>query len=586
MTQRTLRLYGDNRAYYLLEREGKIDNPDQRIAEDVNSFCSYSLKLLVMTCKNTINLFSFSFILYAIAPRLFYVIMGYVTIGTIVTLCLGKPLVSLNFKMLQTEADFRFSLVRLRENAESIAFYAGEELEMSFIRTRFARAILTRVQIIWKEFQLETFTNIYFYMTWIVPVAIVAPYYFDGTLELGSVTQSREAFHHVLSDISILIHEFADITKFSAGISRLAAFYDAIEKTGEGGKFDASDSVMTQTMKDKITSLHDEVFTDRSDSDSSASQSELKKEGSIEIVSLPAFQNKHDGGIILGANQLTVWTPKHKRVLIEDLKFSLKKGQNLIIAGNSGTGKSTLLRCIAGLWNGGEGVITRPRMDDIYFLPQRPYCALGSLRDQLLYPSFSVDSGDAVAISVKNDQNMTGMNAKSAIHARTDQELLDILCLVKLSKLAYHVGNGDPFKGLDAVEDWSNMLSLGEQQRLGFARVFVNRPNLVIMDEATSALDEATQSHMYEILESMAAASNSNTHGNEISMIQLDGDSRSIPFKPIMGGISFVSVGHRSTMLAYHHKKLLIRENGFDFADIDKKESTKIASEATAKLLS
>jgi len=584
-TERTLQLYGQNRRYYFLEREGEIDNPDQRIAEDINAFCTYSLKLLVMAMKNTINLISFSIILYSIAPQLFLVILGYVFAGSIVTLCLGKPLVSLNFKFLQREADFRFSLVRLRENAESVAFYGGEALELSYINKRFDKVIMNRIAIIWKELQLEIFTNIYFYMTWILPVAIVAPQYFRGELELGSVTQAREAFHHVLSDISILIHEFADISKFSAGISRLGSFYDAMNKADAIQDSARNNSLVSPEFKGKNHSS-DEASTSSSTvgSDCMSDKYESKRRRIELLPLLNTQQGISSGNVVLGVNQLTLWTPRTERVLIRDLNFSLREGQNLMIVGSSGTGKSSLLRCIAGLWNTGEGTIELPSKEHVYFLPQRPYCALGSLRDQLLYPSFAIDSSDSVAISVNNKNKTDSDQQKLASKCRagTDQELLDILNLVQLSKLAYQVGNGDPFKGLDAVEDWSNILSLGEQQRLGFARVFVNRPRLLIMDEATSALDTTSQSQMYRILEHMANASRN--HKQKVMIPVEDGDTKGVLFQPIEGGLTYVSVGHQPSLLAYHCKKLVIRETGYDLRDIDKEKVEKVAAAASADL--
>eukprot|EP00547_Thalassionema_nitzschioides_P010647 CAMPEP_0194257232 /NCGR_PEP_ID=MMETSP0158-20130606/38508_1 /TAXON_ID=33649 /ORGANISM="Thalassionema nitzschioides, Strain L26-B" /LENGTH=635 /DNA_ID=CAMNT_0038996199 /DNA_START=397 /DNA_END=2301 /DNA_ORIENTATION=+ len=572
MTKRTLQLYGQNRIYYLLEREGEIDNPDQRIAEDINAFCSYSLRLLVMILKNTINMVSFSIILYSIAPQLFLVIVGYVFVGTIVTVCLGKPLVHLNFKMLQREANFRFSLVRLRENAESVAFYRGEALEFSYIHSRLAKVIFNRIAIIVKQLQLEVFVNIYFYMTWIVPIAVVAPLYFRGEIELGSVTQAREAFVRILDDVSILINEFADISKFSAGIFRLSSFYDAMEKAGG-----------TQDDKKKPLTLPDPEDKNNVADDTSASSmgSELEKSESnnprIEILPLlNTGKGMGSGNLVLGMNQLTVWTPSTHRVLIRDLNLSLREGENLMIIGSSGAGKSSLLRCIAGLWTSGKGAIERPSCEHVYFLPQRPYCALGSLRDQLLYPSFAIDSSDAVAINLGSNNNRgDDQQMQSRYYAHTDQELLDILSLVNLSKVAYEAGNGDPFKGLNAVEDWSNMLSLGEQQRLGFARVFVNRPRLLIMDEATSALDTNTESQMYGILELMANAS----RDRKQVMIPIEGSTskKSIPFKPIEGGMTYVSVGHRPSLLAYHCRKLLIRETEYEMKDIDREEAARIA---------
>merc|ERR1712176_511728 len=398
MTQRTLKLYSQNRVYYHLERKKEIDNPDQRIAEDVNSFCSYSLILLVLVLKNSIDFVSFSIILYSIMPQLFSVIVIYVTLGTIGTFALGFPLINLNYQVLQKEADFRFGLVRLRENAESVAFYAGEELEFFSLVDKFIRVIQTRMRVIYRQFSLEFFTNIYFYMTWILPVGLVAPMYFSGEVELGSVTQAREAFYSVVNDISIIISQFADISKFSAGIARLMTFYDAIR--------DADDSRTYQMPLLSLETTLDKKPPDRT----------------IEMMF-----GMMDQDTIMIVRNLTLLTPNYKRTLIEGLNFSLNRNEHLLIVGGSGCGKSSLLRCIAGLWNAGEGYLERPSDDCVYFLPQRPYCALGSLRSQILYPS---------------------VNLKD--HPWNDEHLLALLDLVDLKNLTKQVSpDGDPFAALD-----------------------------------------------------------------------------------------------------------------------------------------
>ena len=201
MTSRTMDLYSKNRVYYLLDKD--IDNPDQRIAQDVNAFTSYSLRLLVTVLDNTINLISFSVILFTIEPQLFLIIIAYAFAGTVVTTCIGGQLVPLNFERLQYEADFRYSLVRLREYAESIAFYKGEGLEMENLRSRLERILDTQRDIIGTERNLEVFTALYQYLTWVVPIAVVAPKYFAGAIELGVVMQARSAFLQIVGDLSM-----------------------------------------------------------------------------------------------------------------------------------------------------------------------------------------------------------------------------------------------------------------------------------------------------------------------------------------------------------------------------------------------
>jgi putative ATP-binding cassette transporter len=192
----------------------------------------------------------------------------------------------------------------------------------------------------------------------------------------------------------------------------------------------------------------------------------------------------------------------------------------------------SLLRGIAGLWTAGNGRIERPSDADVYFLPQRPYCTVGSLKDQLLYPSLEeVDTEDYPEGHVFSQSHLLRQSL-------TDEDFLSVLEQVDLGPLAARAGDGDPIKGLQTVLDWSNTLSLGEQQRLAFGRVVVNRPRLVILDEATSALDMVAEAKMYTLLRNLAQ--------KELSK---DG-------KMSAPGLTYISVGHRPSLLAYHDRRL------------------------------
>ena len=561
MTERILELYFYNphRIYYQLEHgvggSGSaanpefVDNPDQRLAEDVRSFTQYSLTLFMTVAISVIDLTAFSVVLYTIEPKLFVSIIGFAFFGTLATWLLGRDLVRLNFQRLSREADFRYSLVRLRENAESIAFFRGEHTEGREVRRRFDGVLATLYQVIGTQRNLEFFTVSYNYLTWILPVVVIAPQYMEGLVELGVVQQAANAFGHILDDLSLIINEFEDLSAFSASIDRLHQFIQAVKDAdpdrrgddlaplmGHGGGRDG----IIQTDKpgnDANTMAKRKVPLNQPSPGDTQHGSSIDKRN-ISLLELPALaESGTPTGSALSIRDLCLFTPnslseqtspsqkqqqqqQHGRILVSNLDFELKWGQKLLIIGPSGIGKSSLLRAIAGLWKSGSGCIERAHVSDVYFLPQKPYCPLGSLRDQLLYPYHGSNDDD------RNSASKTLPDEDEP----DDTELLKILARVDLPDLAKRSGEGDPFRGLDTVLDWGNVLSLGEQQRLAFGRILVHKPRLVILDEATSAMDVPAEATLYGLL----------------------------------GDRTCVSVGHRPTLLRYHDTRLKLHKIGDD----------------------
>ncbi|CAO2205145.1 unnamed protein product [Urochloa humidicola] len=536
MTSYYMKRYFNNRTFYKIQSQSMIDNPDQRINDDLSAFTGTALAFSLTLFNAAVDLISFSNILYGIYPPLFIVLVVYSLGGTAISVVLGKNLVNLNFMQEKKEADFRYGLVRVRENAESIAFYGGEENELQLLLDRFRRAFDNLSELLIASRNLEFFTSGYRYLIQILPAAVVAPMYFSGKIEFGVINQSVSAFNHILSDFSLIVFQFQSISAFSAVIDRLGEFDDLLDGN-ESSLSSQNDSV------DEISI----IFKSRSYAVSS--------NGSL---------TQSDPCMVLEILNLTLITPRSGNVLITDLTLELKEKDHLLVMGPSGSGKTSLLRALAGLWTSGTGDIiyhvrdstqlqnsnvgsdgasnmkfegeevlqsSKQRRDNgIFFVPQRPYMVLGTLRQQLLYPTWSED----VHHSPNNDTESTDplpflseVSTSEGVGTKPDMPSTAALVRVlEVVRLGYILPR---FNGLDSMHDWASVLSLGEQQRLAFARLLLAKPTLVLLDESTSALDEANEAHLYSQIEA--------------------------------AGITYISIGHRNTLQKFHNKALYISKS-------------------------
>ena len=449
LTNYFLNQYFSNRAFYKINSNSKIDNPDERISQDINAFTdanSGAISYFTTIIDQLITLISFIGILWSISFNLVIVTIVYSVFGTIITVLFGRRLIGLNFNQLKREADFRYKLVHVRNNAEMIAFFGGEEQESAQIKQRFNQVFSNFNFLIGWQRNLSFFTTGYGYFITIVPTLVLAPLYFAGQIQFGVITQADLAFGQVLGALSLIVNQFQNLSAFVAEIERLGTFAEELKAP-------------IQAHQSEVTFI-DTTIDSR-----------------------------------LALEHVTLLTPNYQRVLVRDLSVTVKPGSGLLILGPSGCGKSSLLRAVAGLSNAGTGLIIRPKLEEMLFLPQRPYMILGSLRSQLLYPKTSGEF--------------------------PEPQLYTVLQQVNLADLPERVG------GLDAELDWTNILSLGEQQRLAFARLLLTRPRYAILDEATSALDLQNEVQLYQQMQATSTV--------------------------------FVSVGHRASLLHYHQQVLELK---------------------------
>lgn len=453
MAQHLVKRYFNNRAYFRLRGLESVDNPDQRISEDVRNFTTSSLSFLLIILNSLVTLIAFIGVLWVISGQLVSILLVYAVVGTAASVAIGRKLVRLHYHQYEIEANFRYGLVRVRDNAESIAFYRGEKREHLDLFNRLTAAVGNMHLIIIRNRKLGFFTNSYNYLALVLPILVVAPIFMRGEVGFGVVTQTAGAFAQVLAAFSLIITQFGGLSTYLASIQRLGSLWDQLDE-------------------------HD---------------------SEEERIAFEAKNIPNEASQVVKLDKLNICTPGNGRTLVKELSLELHANQSLMIMGPSGTGKSSVLRTIAGLWPGGGGSLQRPAFDNLMFLPQRPYMVEGSLRVQLLYPY--LDRGIS------------------------DEDIRKVVADVNLSDVLDRVDDD-----LDCMMDWSNLLSLGEQQRIAFARLFLRKPKFAFLDEATSALDEENQVALYTMIKE--------------------------------SGIGFISVGHRMTLLQHHDWLLQLDRSG------------------------
>lgn len=440
------------------------DNPDQRIAEDINMFIDRTLAISVGLLSAIVTLVSFVVILWtlsAAAPlHLFgasFTIPGYLVwaallyaaVGTTLTHLIGWPLVSLNFRQQRFEADFRFNLVRVRENSEQIALLGGETAERERLLDRFGYVVGNFLLIMQRTKKLTFLTSGYTQISIVFPFIVISPAYFAGAVQLGGLMQTASAFTSVQTALSFFVNAYRSLAEWRAVVARLDGFNIAAERARAAATAPQAIAVSTREGRDRV-----------------------------EI------------------DDLLVQLPQGTPLVAAD-DIAIAAGERVLLTGPSGSGKSTLFRAIAGTWPFGAGTIRVPKGAKLMALPQRPYFPIGTLTAAVTYPD-EPGTFDAEALS-------------------------EVITAVGLPALAGRITE---------EAHWNRMLSLGEQQRLGIARAVLQAPDYLFLDEATASLDEAAEAALYRLLNARLKRT------------------------------TIVSIGHRSTLAAFHRRGLVLERDG------------------------
>ena len=513
MTEKMMTMYCENDNYYSLKfknsaimaNEGSsevqkeaetasLDNPDQRIGEDVRGFVHSSTTLMLAIVHKIFSMSAFFAVLYQISPKLLVFCFAYSMIGTYVTTAVfGGKLMHLHFESLKKEANMRFFLVRLREHAESIALYRGAKRELKTLLRMLQQVIqVQKEKIVWNR-HLDLFTNAYEFATFCLPYLIIAPLYFKGEVEFGVVTQSSYAFRTIQNALNIIVNRLDQLSGLAAESERIEHFLILLERQGR--------------------------------------DEEEKNEEKHNLIARKVLDDNNDmPNVLLSIKNVSVSTPSREmnlgQLLWTNLNIDIVRNESVVITGPSGCGKSSLLRVLAGIWRNGSGEILVSRFSSFFFLPQVPFMPVGSLRSQLTFPKGALeedekDEQDGLNGRIPVVSKMNRMKINDAL-VEENTQLQSLLNSVGLGDLASRMG--DTFDD-DSIE-WTDVLSVGEQQRIAFARLLFQKPkpSIVFLDEATSALDEASERKMYELL----AAEK----------------------------YTVVSVGHRSSLMQFHSKRL------------------------------
>lgn len=455
LTEQIVGRWLEKRDYYYMETfDKRTDNPDQRIQEDVGALVTSTISLVLGFISAVTTFIAFIYVLWTLSGvitlplgrfgtwhipgYLVWVSVIYSLVGTYITFRIGYPLIGLNFEQQRREATFRYAAIDLRSHAEHIALYDGEDYQKGILHRLFNRVLHNWYLIILRQKLLLYFTNGFNQIAVILPLMVALPNYFSKVFLLGGVMQSIRAFNNLQEASSFFVNSYPQIAEWRAVARRLTTFLDHLQEIDERVNQQKKLTINTQ-LENKIT-----------------------------------------------AQDVSISMPTGE-ILLKGVNEEFVHGQNYLIKGESGIGKSTFVRAMAGIWPYADGAFALPENKRVMFLPQKPYMPMGTLAQAIVFPDH-----DHQSMKPQLEQALRECNLENLIG--------------RLHETAH----------------WGEQLSPGEQQRIAFARVLLQKPDWVIMDESTSFLDIGNEEQMYKLM------------------------------KTKMPNCSIISVGHRPTLEAYH----------------------------------
>jgi putative ATP-binding cassette transporter len=439
LTPALFQLYYFKMAFLRMVAFKEIDNPDQRMTQDVQSFCDNSVNLFISFVDAVVNVAMFAFVLWALSITLTWTVLGYVAFGSVVVVYIGRKLPAINNNWSKSEADLRAVLQRTRTEAEPLAQYRGEKVAYAQSEQALKTVIGTLTDWMWLSVRMQLFTNFYYQVVPLIPMVMMGWYYTTcdasahSCMEFGLIGQAQNAFQNMFNGLNLIVAQYGGIAAYRTVVNRIGAVYETLELI-------KTDRAMPGTF--------------------------------VQFAEGPDFK----------FDNVTMNTPYLDQVALKDVTHQIHKGEHLLVLGPGKSGKSLIANVCAGLYANGSGTVTMPSRDKVMFLSQDPWMPETTLREIL-----TMNCNEVVSEARMREVLQVVELIWSPPEGSPDKPR-DIIA---------------QSGGLDKEQKWKEVLGPAEQQRLALARVILAKPEWVIIDQATSALEDANENMLYKILQSL-----------------------------------------------------------------------------------